>query len=115
MTLGTGVPVALRAARRLVGEGVATRVMDLRWVLPLPVEDLLRESEAVGRVLVVDPTRASGGVSEGVLAALVDGRFRGRVARVAAADSFLPLGPAAADLLPSEESVVQTVRGLLAR
>jgi 2-oxoisovalerate dehydrogenase E1 component len=61
----------------------------------------------------VDPTRSSGGVSEGVLAAVVDGGFRGAVHRIAAADSFLPLGPATEDLLPSEEAVLAAARQLL--
>ena len=57
--------------------------------------DLLREAGATGRVLVVDETRRTGGVSEGVLAALADHGFRGPVARVASEDSFVPLGDAA--------------------
>jgi 2-oxoisovalerate dehydrogenase E1 component len=43
----------------------------------------------------------------------VDGGFHGVVRRLAAADSFLPLGPAAADLLPSEEAVLAAARRLL--
>ncbi|HEU4490210.1 MAG TPA: thiamine pyrophosphate-dependent enzyme [Jiangellales bacterium] len=113
VTLGTGLPLALRAARRLSAEGAGVRVLDLRWVLPLPVDDVLREARSAGRVLVVDPTRSSGGVSEGVLATLVDGGFRGGVRRLAAEDSFLPLGPAAADLLPSEEAVLAAARRML--
>ena len=40
------------------------RVVDLRWLAPLPVDDILREANATGRVLVVDETRRTGGVSE---------------------------------------------------
>ncbi|HSK26991.1 MAG TPA: thiamine pyrophosphate-dependent enzyme [Jiangellales bacterium] len=115
VTLGTGLPVCLAVARTLAAEGVGARVLDLRWVLPLPVDDLVREAAATGRVLVVDPTRASAGVSEGVVTALVDAGLSGPVRRVAAADSFLPLGPAAADLLPSAGSVVAAARDLVGR
>ena len=52
--------------------GVGARVLDLRWLAPLPVDDVLREATATGRVLVVDETRHTGGVGEGVVAALVD-------------------------------------------
>ena len=69
--------------------------MDLRWLAPLPVADMVREAAATGRVLVVDETRRSGGVSEGVLAALVDGGFTGPIRRVTSEDSFIPLGDAA--------------------
>jgi 2-oxoisovalerate dehydrogenase E1 component len=97
--------MSLRVARRLERRGVSSRVLDLRWLAPLPVDDLLREAAATGRVLVADETRRSGGVSEGVLAALVDGGFTGSMARVTSRDSFVPLGPAAGDVLMSEDEI----------
>jgi 2-oxoisovalerate dehydrogenase E1 component len=95
----------VRVAHRLAAQGVNVRVLDLRWLAPLPVEDILREANATGRVLVVDETRRTGGVSEGVLAALVDAGFDGRMARVASKDSFVPLGDAARLVLVSEDEV----------
>ena len=80
-------------------------MLDLRWLAPLPVEDILREADATGRVLVVDETRRTGGVSEGVIAALVDAGFDGRLARVASKDSFVPLGDAARLVLVSEDEI----------
>jgi 2-oxoisovalerate dehydrogenase E1 component len=61
----------------------------------------------------VDETRAAGGVAEGVLAALVDGGFKGQVRRVCSKDSFVPLGPAARLVLPSEEDIVTAATDLL--
>jgi 2-oxoisovalerate dehydrogenase E1 component len=84
---------------------VQARVLDLRWLAPLPLDDLLREAEVTGRVLVVDETRRTGGVSEGVLAALVDAEFDGHVERVASRDSFVPLGVAARLVLVSEDEI----------
>jgi 2-oxoisovalerate dehydrogenase E1 component len=105
VTFGNGVRMSLRAAARLAERGVQVRVVDLRWLAPLPVEDVLREAEATGRVLVVDETRRTGGVSEGVVTALVDGGFRGRITRVASEDSFIPLGDAALTVLVSESDI----------
>ncbi|MGW5072039.1 thiamine pyrophosphate-dependent enzyme [Rhodococcus sp. NPDC004095] len=105
VTFGNGLYLSLRAARRLERRGIRARVLDLRWLAPLPVGDLLREAAATGRVLVADETRASGGVSEGVLAALVDGGFTGAMGRVASADSFVPLGDAARLVLLSEHEI----------
>jgi 2-oxoisovalerate dehydrogenase E1 component len=105
VTFGNGLRISLRAARRLERQGIACRVVDLRWLAPLPVEDLLREARATGRVLVVDETRRTGGVSEGVVTALVDAGFTGAVRRVAGADSFVPLGKAAQLVLVSEADV----------
>jgi 2-oxoisovalerate dehydrogenase E1 component len=115
ITFGNGVRMSLRAAARLASEGINARVVDLRWLSPLPVADIIRESAATGRVLVVDETRRSGGVGEGVLAALVDAGYVGVARRVAAVDSFLPLGPAATQVLVSEDQIVQGARSLLAR
>ena len=106
VTWANGVYLSVRVAHRLSEEhGIHARVLDLRWLAPLPVEDLLREAGATGRVLVVDETRRSGGVSEGVIAELVDAGFGGRIARVTSKDSFVPLGDAAKLVLVSEEEI----------
>ena len=100
-----GLRMSLRVARELEADGVGARVVDLRWLAPLPVEDVLREAGATGRVLIVDETRRTGGVSEGVVTALVDAGFDGRLARVASKDSFIPLGDAAKLVLLSEAEI----------
>jgi 2-oxoisovalerate dehydrogenase E1 component len=105
VTWANGLHLSLRVARRLAARGVHVRVVDLRWLAPLPVADVLREAGATGRVLVVDETRRTGGVSEGVLAELVDAGFDGRMARVASKDSFVPLGDAARLVLLSEDEI----------
>jgi 2-oxoisovalerate dehydrogenase E1 component len=114
VTFGNGVPMSLRVARRLAQSGLGTRVLDLRWISPLPVEDILHEAAATDRVLVVDETRASGGVSEGVVTALVDAGYTGRLARVAATDSFIPLGDAANHVLLSEATIEKAAQDLCA-
>ena len=113
-TFGNGLRMALRVALRLRGEGIGVRVVDLRWLVPLPVEDVLREGRITGRVLVVDETRASGGVSEGLVTGLLEGGFEGRVARIASDDSFVPLAAAASLVLVSEQDVEDAARLLLA-
>lgn len=105
LTFGNGLWMSLRVARRLERAGIAVRVVDLRWLSPLPVEDMMREADATGRVLIVDETRRTGGVGEGVLAELVDHGFTGSVQRVASADSFIPLGDAALEVLLSEDTI----------
>ncbi|MEU7655390.1 thiamine pyrophosphate-dependent enzyme [Micromonospora taraxaci] len=115
ITFGNGVRMSLRAAAVLAEEGVGTRVVDLRWLAPLPVADIIRESSATGRVLVVDETRRSGGVGEGVIAALVDAGYVGAARRVAGVDSFVPLGPAARHVLVSTDAITDGARTLLAR
>jgi 2-oxoisovalerate dehydrogenase E1 component len=114
VSFANGVWMSLRAAKRLEPQGVHARVMDLRWLAPLPVEDLMREAARCGRVLVVDETRRSGGVSESVITALVEGGFRGPIRRVTSLDSFVPLGAAANLVLVSEPQIEEAARSMLA-
>ncbi|MEV4422630.1 transketolase C-terminal domain-containing protein [Patulibacter sp. NPDC049589] len=105
---GTIVTVASSSKK---DTGPATRRID-DVVIQLGVADV---AAATGRVLIVDETRRSGGVGEGVLAALVDGAFVGSVRRVAAADAPVPLGPAAQQVLVGEDAITQGAHTLLAR
>ena len=114
LTFGNGLYMSLRVARRLQARNIYARVVDMRWIAPLPVDDILREANATGTVLVVDETRRSGGVAEGVLAVLIDGGFNGRMARVTSKDSFIPLGEAAKLMLLSEPEIEAAVETLLA-
>ncbi len=113
VTFGNGLRMSLRAARMLAADGIACRVLDLRWLAPLPFEDLLRAAAATGTVLVADETRRTGGVSEGVITTLVDAGFTGRVARVASHDSFVPIGDAADAVLLSQIAIEEAARDLL--
>jgi 2-oxoisovalerate dehydrogenase E1 component len=113
ISFGNGVRLSLRAAQTLAADGIACRVLDLRWLAPLPYEDLLRAAAATGRVLVADETRRTGGVSESVITTLVDAGFTGRIARVASQDSFLPLGDATAAVLLSEAAIEDAARDML--
>ena len=113
LTFGNGLRMSLRVAALVADEGISLRVVDLRWLMPLPVEDMLREADATGRVLVVDETRHSGGVGEGIVSALVEHRFAGRIARVSGVDSYIPLGDAANTVLLTEDDIAHGVRQLL--
>src|SRR5581483_10786368 len=105
LTWGNGLRMSLRVAREL-----DARVVDLRWLAPLPLDDILREADATGNVLVVDKTRRTGGVGEGIVTALIEAGFEGQIRRVASKDSFVPLGAAANLVLLSEEEIVDAAR-----
>lgn len=114
VTWANGLHLSARVVHRLAEQhGIRARLLDLRWLAPLPIDDILREASATGRVLVVDETRQTGGVSEGILAGLVDAGFDGRMARVTSKDSFVPLGDAARLVLVSEEEIEEAVLALL--
>ncbi len=115
ITFGNGVPMSLRVARRLAVNGIRAEVQDLRWLAPLPAAEMVAAARRVGRVLVVDETRRTGGVGEAVLAGLVEQQFTGPMARVASADCFVPLGPAAGHVLLSENEIEKAAMTLTAR
>lgn len=107
ITFGNGVPMSLRVAERLRTQGVTARVCDLRWLAPLPAEDIVAEAGRTGRVLVVDETRHDGGVGEGIVTCLVEADFRGPLRRVSSLNSFVPLGTAAQHVLLGEDEIEQ--------
>jgi 2-oxoisovalerate dehydrogenase E1 component len=115
VTFGNGLRMSLRVAYRLGVEKLRARILDLRWLAPLPLRQLLHEADATGRVLVVDETRHSGGVGEGIVTALLENGFTGRVTRVSSRDSFVPLGDAADLVLLGEEEIERAARRLCGR
>ena len=116
VTYGNGVRMCLQAAVQLAGEGVSAAVLDLRWLSPLPLAAVARQAQACGRVLVADECRATGGgIAEAVLAGLVESGVSVPMASVRAADSYVPLGPAADTVLISTEEVVRAATALAAR
>ncbi len=116
VSYANGLTMSLTAAARLRADGVAVRVVDLRWLLPLPEETVLEHAAATGRVLVVDECRhTGGGPGAALLAAIAESpRTRGvAVARLTAADSYVPLGPAADTVLVQVGDIEARARGLL--
>lgn len=112
VTYGNGVALCLRAKETLAAAGISARVLDLRWLVPLPWDDIVREARACGRVLVVDESRQSGNVSEALLAGLVERARELPLGRVTAADCFVPLGDAAELVLVSEAEIVEAATRL---
>lgn len=107
VTYGNGVVMCLRTREALRAHGIVASVLDLRWLVPLPWDDVVREARARGRVLVVDEARHSGNVSEALVAGLTERAPGLPVARVTAADCFIPLGEAAELVLVSEPEIVE--------
>lgn len=107
VTYGNGVRMSLRAARRLAEEGVAARVVDLRWLNPLPLDAIGSHAASCRSVVVVDECRQTGGgIADAVLAGLARAGVGRPLDAVVATDSYVPLGPAADLVLIGEEDVV---------
>jgi 2-oxoisovalerate dehydrogenase E1 component len=116
-TFGNGVPMALRAARKIDKEhGWKVRVVDLRWLAPLNDAFIAAQARDAKRILVLDEGRKSAGVGEGVITAIAEAGYGATpMKRVVGADSFTPLAGAALLVLPGEADIVAAARELAAR
>jgi 2-oxoisovalerate dehydrogenase E1 component len=119
VTYGNGVRMALRAAaRHMRSGGDAVRVIDLRWLNPLPHAAVREAAQRVDRVVVVDECRASGGgIADAIIADLAEHGAvpAGGVHSVRALDSYIPIGPAADLVLVGEEEVIGLLDSLAGR
>lgn len=113
-TFGNGVPMSLRAARRIEAtHGWKVRVVDLRWLVPLNDGFIAAQAAAAKRILVVDEGRKSAGVGEGVITAIVEaGLGHLPLRRVVGADTFTPLAGAAFLVLPGDDDIVAAADAL---
>jgi 2-oxoisovalerate dehydrogenase E1 component len=110
-----GLVMSLQAQRLLARKGLHARVLDLRWLAPLPVAEVARHARECGRVLVVDECRRTmGGPSASILAALAgDPACEGlTLRRVAGEDTYIPLGPAANLVMVQLEDVLREAEAL---
>ncbi|MEK9509565.1 thiamine pyrophosphate-dependent enzyme [Gemmatimonadota bacterium Y43] len=117
VTYANGVRMSLQAARTLEQEhGIRARVLDLRWLNPLPWKAIDEAAAQADRVLVVDEARATGGgIAEAVVAHLAESGCGRPLASVRATDSFIPLGPAANLVLIQPADIVEAARALAKR
>ena len=108
VSYANGLRLSLRAQRVLRDQhGLAVRVLDLRWLNPLPFDAVRRHAEEIGRVLVVDECRATGGgVADALIADLAEAGIGSHLRSVRAVDSFVPLGSATSAVLVGEEQIV---------
>ena len=109
VTYGNGFHLSLQAQKLLARQGVAVRVIDLRWLAPVNDDAVIAAVAPCNRVLVVDECRITGGQNEALMALLAERAPGKAIARLAAADSFIPLARAATHTLPSRDGIVAKV------
>ncbi|WP_028388155.1 thiamine pyrophosphate-dependent enzyme [Legionella fairfieldensis] len=114
LSYANGYYLSRQAAKILKEEhDIAVKVVDLRWLSPLPEEAILREVAKAKRVLIVDEGRQSASLSEGLITLLVEqSSNRLKIKRITGEDCFIPLGTAWQYLLPDRDTIIAAVRGL---
>jgi 2-oxoisovalerate dehydrogenase E1 component len=112
VTYGNGRYLSTQAQAELHNQGINARVIDLRWLAPLPKDALLAATKECSRILIVDECRTTGSQSEGLMAMFHEAGTS-QLARVVAEDCFIPTGPAYAATLPSKDSIVAAALRLI--
>ncbi|HMS96159.1 MAG TPA: thiamine pyrophosphate-dependent enzyme [Tabrizicola sp.] len=113
VTFGNGSYLSHQALPQIEAEGIKTRIVDTRWLSPLPKAALTKAVEGCKHILVVDETRHSGGVAEALMAHFVEAAPGAKLARITAEDSFIATGPAYAATMPSSADIVTAAKGMV--
>jgi 2-oxoisovalerate dehydrogenase E1 component len=114
VTFGNGVYLSHQALPQIEAAGIKARIVDTRWLSPLPKEALTAAVQGCRNILIVDETRLSGGVAEALMAHFHEAAPGVPLARLTAEDSFIATGPAYAATMPSSAGIVAAAKGLTA-
>jgi 2-oxoisovalerate dehydrogenase E1 component len=107
LSFGNGAFLSRQVIPELSKRGIKARLIDLRWLHPLPESQLQKALADVGHVLIVDECRKTGSLSESLITWMHEHMPQKPVKRVTAEDCFIPIGLSWETLLPSKESILQ--------
>lgn len=108
---------ALQAADMLAEDGISAEVIDLRCLVPLDMETVVKSAQKTGRLLIVEEDNLSAGWGAEIAARLSESAFfylDAPVTRLAAPDTPVPCATSLEQVyLPDVESIVKSVKRLL--
>lgn len=111
------LPHALEAAERLAEDGVAAEVIDVRTLVPLDRDTLLRSVAKTGRLVIADYAHRTCGAAAEIAAIVAEEGFeslRRPIQRVTTPDVNIPFAPALEKTLyPSADRIVAAARRIL--
>jgi pyruvate dehydrogenase E1 component beta subunit len=111
------LPHALEAAERLAEGGVAAEVIDVRTLVPLDRDTLLRSVAKTGRLVIADYAHRTCGAAAEIAAIVAEEGFeslRRPIQRVTTPDVNIPFAPALEKTLyPSADRIVAAARRIL--
>ncbi|QBL09257.1 MFS transporter [Rheinheimera sp. D18] len=114
ISYGNGYFLSRQAEKELTEQGYKLRVLDLRTLVPLHTDLIIKALGNCRKVLIVDECRRRGSLSEELFTALHEAKptcFH--ISRLCAQDSFIPLGSAAYAVLPSKQQIIEQALQLL--
>jgi 2-oxoisovalerate dehydrogenase E1 component beta subunit len=118
ISYGAYVHRAMEVAEKLAKDGIQAAVLDLRSLVPLDKETILKVAATCGRVLIVHEDTRRGSIGESLAAIVQEEAFEyldAPIRIVAALDTPVPYSPPLeAAFLPSLDDVERAARALLA-
>ena len=109
LTYANGYYLSRQAAKELEEKhGIKLRIVDLRWLAPLSEDKILEAVAPCKNLLIVDECRTTGSLSE-TLMSMVQEKLSPppNTRRLAAEDSFIPLGRVATVTMPSKDQIIE--------
>jgi pyruvate/2-oxoglutarate/acetoin dehydrogenase E1 component len=116
-TIGSMVPVSLRVAEHLSGEGIEVEVVDLRSIQPLDTGCVVESVRRTGRLVTVHEAWVTGGLGAEIVARVAEACpefLRAPVIRVGTAAVPTPSGKVRPHALPNAERITAAVHAVLA-
>ena len=98
---------------RLKEQGINCRVVDIRWLQPLPIDALIKDIGPRKNILIVDECRQNSGIANELAASLWEALDNVKIRRVQAKNTYIPLGAAANLVLVQEEDIEHHAKVLL--
>lgn len=117
VTWAAMVHTAAEAAEALAADGVEVEIVDLRTLVPLDEEAVLRSVAKTGRAIVLHEAPRTGGFGGEIAATIVEKAFEyldAPIVRVTAPDTPVPYSPPLEEYyLPGKDDVLEAARKLL--
>ena len=115
--MGFQVGQCVAVAKHLEKKGIGVEVIDLRSIVPLDKETIIRSVKKTGRLLIVDEGCESFGIAAEITASVMKDVFYdldAPISRLCAPDVPIPFSPALEKLIvPNENTILEAVKKLL--
>jgi 2-oxoisovalerate dehydrogenase E1 component len=117
ITYGNTTHMCLEAAEKLAGDGISVEVIDLRSLIPLDKEAILKSVKKIGKVMVVHEDKVHSGFGAEITSIIMEEAFEyldGPVKRVGS--SFTPVGfhrSFERMILPNTEKIIAAAKEVI--
>ena len=108
---------AEKAIRKLQKDGVSAELIDLRTIVPLDTETIVRSVKKTGKLLIIDEGHVSFGITGEIAARIMPEVFydlEAPIERMGTSDVPLPFSPALEfPLIPDEKKIAAKIRQMV--